>query len=359
MVATGKRFGLVVLGIIAAIALSLLMPATAAYNFATASVLCIALLGLTFLTGWSGQISLGNSGFMMVGAYSTALWSKHHPTWPFLLALLIGVGAAALMGALVGIPATRLRGPYLAGMTLAFAVALPSLPQSFAVSVFGGTQGVTVPPLVTPSWFAHLFSSNDLPIQISNHYMAIVGILLAGVVMFVMANLFASKTGRAMRLVRDNDVAAELVGLHLARTRALAFVVTAAYSGLAGGLLTLFIGTVAPTVPQYSFTYSILLVTLMVLGGIGTLSGAMLGAVIGVYAGDVTTWLSGHIGLGPTSWVASKLPNLSGNLQPILFGLLLIVTMIFAPQGVAGLLRALWRRLRLARSHKDSSVAHS
>jgi branched-chain amino acid transport system permease protein len=346
MTSTLKRFAFVVAGTIVAIALSFLLPATAAYDLATASVFCLAILGLSFLTGWSGQISLGNSGFMMIGAYATGLWSNHHTGWPFALALVIGTAVASLAGAIVGFPATKLRGPYLAGMTLAFAVALPSVLQSLDPTIFGGSQGITVTPLTTPHWFASLYGANDLPIVMSNHFMAVVGILVVSVGVFIMTNLFASKTGRAMRLVRDNDVAAELVGLHLGRTRALAFVITAAYSGLAGGLLTLFIGTAAPTTPQYTFNFSIVLLTLMVLGGMGTIAGSVVGAMLGVYAATFTTWFANHVGLGPTSWVSSKVPNLDANLQPILFGVLLIVTMIFAPQGVAGQIRGLGTRLQ-------------
>lgn len=343
---TLKRLSFVLIGTIIAIAITLNLPGSDASYLATGGAYCIAIIGLSFLTGWSGQISIGNSGFMLVGGYAAAFWNLHHPGQPVLISILVAVVLSAMAGAIIGIPATRLRGPYLAGMTLAFAVALPSMPQSFAIKTFGGSQGLTIVPLSAPHWFSSLFSADTLPIAINGRFTALVSICVAGLVIWLMSNLFASKVGRAMRLVRDNDVAAELVGLNLGKTRALAFVVTAALSGLAGALLTFITGTATPNTYEFGFTFSIALLTLAVLGGIGTISGAVIGSLLGVFALNITTWLTGHIGLGPTSWVSSKLPNLDPNVQSILFGLLLIVTMIFAPRGIAGIFSRVHARLR-------------
>jgi branched-chain amino acid transport system permease protein len=336
MSGTFKRLAWVLGGLVVAIAVASIQSGTDAANLTKAGAYCIALVGLSFLTGWSGQISIGNSGFMLVGGYSAAFWIKHHPGEPVVISLIVAVIISALVGLVIGMPATRLRGPYLAGMTLAFAVALPYVPQSFAVDTLGGSQGLSITPLSAPQWFFNLFGSDTLPIVVNSRFTAMVSVVAAALVLWLMSNLFASKVGRAMRLVRDNDVAAELVGLHLGRTRAQAFVLTAALSGFAGALLVLFVGTASPNTFEFSFSFSITLLTLVVLGGIGTLSGSIIAALLGVYSLQLTTWLTNHIGLGPTSWVSEKLPNLAPNMQSILFGVLLIITMIFAPRGIVG-----------------------
>jgi branched-chain amino acid transport system permease protein len=341
-----KRALWIVSGWILAIAIASIQSGTDAGNLTKAGAYCIAIAGLSFLTGWSGQISIGNSGFMLVGGYSAAYWTLHHPGEPVVVAVLVAIVVSALAGLILGVPATRLRGPYLAGMTLAFAVALPYVPQSFAVTTFGGSQGLTIVPLSAPHWFVNLFDAATLPVVTNSRFTAIVTVTVAAFVMWLMSNLFASKFGRAMRLVRDNDVAAELVGLHLGRTRSQAFVVSAALSGLAGALLVFVSGTATPNTYEFGFTFSIALLTLMVLGGIGSLGGAIIAAVLGVYSLQLTTWVTNHCGLGPTSWVASKLPNLAPNMQNIFFGVLLIITMIFAPRGIMGVIGAARIRLR-------------
>jgi branched-chain amino acid transport system permease protein len=346
MSGTFKRLAWVLAGLTIAIAIASVQSGTDAGNLTKAGAYFIALVGLSFLTGWSGQISIGNSGFMLVGGYAAAFWTLHHPGEPVAIAMLVAVVLSAVVGLIIGVPATRLRGPYLAGMTLAFAVALPYVPQSFAVSTLGGSQGLTITPLRAPQWFINLFDTNNtLPVVINSRFTAMVSVVIAAFVLWLMSNLFASKVGRAMRLVRDNDVAAELVGLHLGRTRAQAFVLTAALSGLAGALLVMVSGTASPNTYEFGFTFSIALLTLVVLGGIGSLGGAIIAALLGVYSMQITTWITSHTGLGPTSWVSSKLPNLAPNMDNILFGILLIVTMIFAPRGIMGVTRNLRQRL--------------
>ena len=350
MAGTFKRLAWVIASLAVAIFIASIQSGTDAENLTKAGAYCIALVGLSFLTGWSGQISIGNSGFMLVGGYGAAYWTLHHPGEPIIVSLLVAIIVSALVGLIIGMPATRLRGPYLAGMTLAFAVALPYVPESFAVSTFGGSQGLNIPPLAAPTWFVNLFSSDTPSIVTDGRFTAMVTVTVAALVIWLMSNLFASKVGRAMRLVRDNDVAAELVGLHLGRTRALAFVVSAALSGLAGSLLVLVSGNASPNTYEFGFTFSITLLTLVVLGGLGSLGGAMIAALLGVYALQITNWITIHIGMGPNSWISNKLPNLDPNMESIIFGVLLIVTMIFAPRGIMGTITAIRQRVsRLTR----------
>jgi branched-chain amino acid transport system permease protein len=320
--------------------------ATTNFDLATGASMSIVLLGLSFLTGASGQISIGNGAFMGVGAFTMAIWANHHATTPIVITLIIAIAVGAFVGLLLGLPATRLRGPYLAGMTLAFAVAFTAILSSFN-SWTGGDSGLQLPTSVTPpQWLANLFNSSTPPLTINSMWLADIAIMVAGVAFFFMANLFASKTGRAMRLIRDNDVAAELVGISLPRTRVIAFIVSSAYAALGGALWTLINNSVSPS--TYSFALSITILSLVVIGGIGTISGALIGGVIYAYSTTVITWITNQTGLNPQGNIASQLNG-------IIFGGLLILTMLFAPMGIAGAVIRLWRSKKVARGDLQRS----
>ncbi len=313
------------------------------FNLATGAGMAIVLLGLSFLTGASGQISIGNGAFMGVGAFATAIWANHHATTPIVVTLLISVAVGALFGLLLGLPATRLRGPYLAGMTLAFAVAFPAILSSFN-SWTGGDSGLQLPNSVTaPPWLVGLFHAGTPTLTTDTLWLTDVVMVATGVAFFFMANLFASRTGRAMRLVRDNDVAAELVGVALPRTRVIAFVISAAYAALGGALWTLLNNSVSPA--TYGFALSITILAVIVIGGIGTISGAIIGGVVYAYSTNVIAWFVARTGLNPQG-------NLASQLNGIIFGALLIVTMMFSPLGIAGTIRHLRQRRALARERR-------
>lgn len=308
---------------------------TTNFNLAIGAAMAITLVGLSFLTGVSGQISLGNGAFMGVGAFAMAIWANHHATTPVVVTLVISVAAGAVVGLLLGIPATRLRGPYLAGMTLAFAVAFGAILNYFS-SWTGGDGGLQLPsPGNPPSWLRHLFVHGAPSLTTNTLWLTDISVVVTGVAFFFMGNLFHSRTGRAMRLVRDHEVAAELVGVSLGRTRVLAFVVSSAYAALGGAVWTFIDGSVSPS--TYSFALSIVILSIMVIGGIGTISGALIGGAIYAYSTSVIAWVTTQTGLNPQGNVASQLNG-------IIFGALLIATMMFAPRGIAGALRGLARR---------------
>ena len=308
------------------------------FNLAIGAAMSIVLLGLSFLTGASGQISLGNSAFMGVGALAVAIWANHHASTPIVVTLLIAVVSGALVGLLLGLPATRLRGPYLAGMTLAFAVAFTAIVNSFSTWT-GGDAGLQLPTAVTPpNWLSSLFNAQTSVLTVNTMWLADITIVVTGVAFFFMANLFASRTGRAMRLIRDNDVAAELVGVSLPRTRVIAFMVSSAYAALGGALWTLINNSVSP--PTYSLALSITILSLVVIGGIGTIPGALIGGLIYAYSTNVISWFTAHTGINPQGNLASQLPG-------IIFGGLLILTMLFAPMGIVGAVRRLWAKRRV------------
>ena len=306
-------------------------------NLAIGAAMSIVLLGLSFLTGSSGQISIGNGAFMGVGAFTVAIWANHHATTPIAVVLLLAVVAGALVGLLLGLPATRLRGPYLAGMTLAFAVAFGAVLNLFSTWT-GGDSGLQLPYAVNaPAWLVHFFQPGTSSLTTNSVWLVDVTIVTAGIALFFMANLFASRTGRAMRLVRDNDVAAELVGISLPRARVIAFTVSAAYAALGGGLWTIINNAVTPA--TYGFALSITILSLVVIGGIGTIPGALIGGLIYAFAASVIAWFTAHTGLNPQGNVASQLNG-------IIFGGLLVLTILFAPTGIAGFVRRRWAAWR-------------
>ncbi len=320
--------------VVVALAATFYFSATTDYNLATGAAMSIVLVGLSFLTGASGQISLGNGAFMGVGAFIMAIWANHHATTPIVVTLGISVAAGALVGFLLGLPATRLRGPYLAGMTLAFAVAFGAILNSFN-SWTGGDGGLQLPNVATPPhWLISLFGRSTPLLTTNTAWLTDITLVVTGVAFFFMANLFASRTGRGMRLIRDNDVAAELVGISLPRARVTAFVVASAYASLGGALWTLINNSVSPS--TYTFALSITILSVIVIGGIGTITGALIGGLIYAYSTNLITWITSQTGLNPQG-------NLASQLNGIIFGGLLILTMLFAPLGIAGLARHLWR----------------
>jgi branched-chain amino acid transport system permease protein len=345
---TRARFMMVLLLTVLALVIAIFLPPVADSQLAGGAAISIVVLGLTWLTGWSGQISLGNSGFMAVGAYTAGIWADHHTSTPLIFTFVIATVAGGISGLIIAVPSTRLRGPYLAGMTLAFSAAVTPLAQNFT-SITGGEGGLFLKSLTTPNWFLHFFSGPYAAINANAHFTADLAIVMAGIMFFFMANLFHSRTGRAMRLVRDNDVAAELMGVNLSRTRASAFVVAAAFAGLGGALFTLINATVTPE--TFPLTLSITLLTLMVLGGIGTLSGAVIGGIIYSFSPNLIAHVNSLTGVSPTS-------NVGANMQGIIFGGLLIVTMLFAPRGIVSIRTPFQRLLRSRHSKPSPEPVH-
>jgi branched-chain amino acid transport system permease protein len=284
------------------------------YQIAEIAIEVTAVAGLTVLTGLSGQISLGNGAFMAIGAYTTALMLLHLG-WPFIAVLVVAAAATAVAGAVVGVAAARLHGPYLAGATLLLGVALPSLANAYP-GIFGGDQGLNV-VFTTPG-----FLGVNFPLT---RWQAWVSSAVALVTLVLLANLDRSRVGRSWRAVRDDEVAAALAGVNVARARILAFVVSATCAGMAGALLAIVTGLVAPG--AFTITLSIALLTAAVIGGLGTLPGAIWGSLVIVlvptYATDVAT---SH---GLSSSVASNIPVAA-------YGVVLILVMLVFPQGIHG-----------------------
>jgi branched-chain amino acid transport system permease protein len=300
-----------------------LQVADGAYYFA-------ALAGLTVLAGLAGQISLGHGALMAVGAYTVALLIGNEG-WAEFPALVAAVLVTAAVGIPVGIASSRLRGPYLAGATLAFAVGLPALADRFP-GTFGGENGLTVNPPVPPGWLGANF-----PLERWEAWIAGAG---AVVVLFVLYNLTHSGAGRSLRAVREDEIAASLCGLRIGRLQTVAFVVSAACAGLAGGLLALVLQLANPG--AFPLQLSLSLLTGIVLGGLGSLVGAVWGAALLVL---LPSWSN------DIAHSFSFSSNVSNNLPLAIYGVVLIAAMLVWPSGIQGGVRALagWLRERSVR----------
>ncbi|HEY2603904.1 MAG TPA: branched-chain amino acid ABC transporter permease [Thermoleophilaceae bacterium] len=301
--------------------------ATVAYYFT-------ALAGLTVLTGLNGQISLGHGALMAVGAYATVILVGRTGL-PLGAALVAAAVITALVGVVVGAAASRLRGPYLAGATLAFAIGLPGLADRYP-HAFGGENGLNVAPPTPPASLGLNF-----PLE---RWEAWIACVCALVVFLVLANLLRSRVGRAFRAVRDDEVAAQLAGLNVARTQVLAFVVSAACAGLGGGALVVVTQLAAPG--AFVLSLSLALLTGIVLGGLGSLAGALWGALALVYLPQWSDDIAHSFSLSN---------NVQSNLPLALYGIVLIVVIVAAPQGIQGALRRLVRTAE-ARRRKPPST---
>lgn len=280
-------------------------------------ILCIASLGLMTLTGFTGQVSLGHAAFVAIGAYAHAYaLSKGAPLW---VAMPLAALIAGLAGLVVGIPAIRVSGLYLAMVTLAFAIIVEQAIGHWE-SVTGGFTGLAVEDPRIAGW--------SLGGPRAFYYLCLTVLLL---VLLGLLNLMRSAIGRAFVGVRDSEAAAYSLGIHVQGVKASAFALSAGVTGLAGALLAHHIKYLTPD--GFTLLLSLELVLMVVIGGLGSLRGAILGAVL--------------ISLLPTaiSRIKPMLPeHLSKQfgLEIFIFGLVLAIFVLFEPAGLNGR----WLKLR-------------
>ncbi len=268
-------------------------------------------LGLMLLAGYTGQMSIGHAAFMAVGAYTEGILAARGQ--PFPLTLLVSTLLAALVGLLVGLPALRLRGLYLAIATLAFGFIIEELIARWD-GMTGGNAGMRVKAIVLMG-----FSMRDAT---PFYYVALVIVVLA---LFLVRNLLRTPTGRAFVAIRDSEISAQSMGVALARTKTLAFALSAALAGLGGALYARKIGFISPE--QFTVVQSIELVMMIVIGGLGSLHGVFLGAAFVIALPQVI------------SLAKDALPAAVGGspgLQLVVFGLILMAFLLFEPQGLYG-----------------------
>ena len=289
-------------------------------------VYAILAVSLNLTVGILGELSLGHAGFMCVGAFTSAVFSKcvmntiTVPTVRFLLALLVGVVCAGICGVLIGIPVLRLRGDYLAIVTLAFGEIIKNLVNVIYLGkdragfhfsmkdimslnmeadgdvIIKGAQGITGAP--TDSNFT-------------------IGIILLLITLFVVMNLVNSRSGRAIMAIRDNRIAAESIGINITKYKILAFSISAALAGAAGVLYAHNLSTLTALPKNFGYNMSITILVFVVLGGIGNIRGSVIAAVILTLLPELLRFLSDY--------------------RMLIYAVVLIVTMIlvWSPGGIA------------------------
>jgi branched-chain amino acid transport system permease protein len=314
-----RHTGAAVLVAVVLAILSVRLSAFRDFQIAEVAAYVTAVAGLTYLIGLSGQVSLGNGAFMAIGAYVAALLALHLH-WPLELVFAAGAVAGAVAGGIVGVAAARLRGPYLAGATLMLAVALPSLADKYA-GLLGGDQGLGF-NVTTPAFLGATFPPT--------RWLAWIACIGALVTLILLANLGRSRIGRSWRALRDNEVAASLAGINVARMQVLAFVVSSACAGLGGALLAAVSAIVSPG--AFTLTLSIGLITGAILGGLGSLVGAVWGAVVLVFVPTYIQDVATSHGLSSAA---------SSNVPIAAYGVVLILVMLLFPTGIQGGLRRL------------------
>jgi branched-chain amino acid transport system permease protein len=327
-----KRLALA--GAVLILVLTYLLPPFRNYQLATVGAYFCVTAGLTVLTGLNGQLSLGHGALMATGAYTFALVQNGRGV--MIVSVVAAIAVTTVVGAVVGLAAARLRGPYLAGLTLAVAVVVPSITSTFDTT-FNSDQGLSValdpPPLALGATF---------PYERWQAWIAWAGAL---VMLPLLANLIRGRFGRDLRAVRDDEAAARLAGINVARTQVMAFVVSAACAGLGGALFAVLAQSVSPG--AFPLSLSLFLVMAIVIGGLGRLGGALWGAVLLVALPSLTHSLTDRIDVSPA--VAQRL---DGNLPLAIFGVVLVIVMLAAPGGIASLSRKVRHETLLDRARR-------
>lgn len=269
-------------------------------------------LGLMVLTGYTGQVSLGHAAFLGVGAYTEALLQTHGVS--FLLSLPAAALLSAGVGVIVGLPALRLRGIYLAIATLAFGIIVEEILTRWE-SITGGGAGKHVKSM---RWFDYSFDGGD----VAFYYVCLITLALC---VLGVLNLMRSPTGRAFVAIRDSEISAASMGIHLARYKTLSFAISAALTGLAGALYAHKLSFITPD--QFGLIVSIELVTIIILGGVGGLHGAVFGAAIVILLPQFIALAKDYLPEGATP---------TAGLQSLVFGLVIIGFILFEPMGLHG-----------------------
>jgi branched-chain amino acid transport system permease protein len=268
-------------------------------------------LGLMLLSGYTGLISIGHAAFLGVGAYTEAILAAKG--WPFPLSVAAAIALSAVTGVIVGLPALRVRGIYLAIATLAFGFILEEVITRWE-AVTGGNSGLSVGQVNLFGW--KLESATQF------YFLCIALALLSTLAVL---NLLRAPTGRAFVAIRDSEISAQSMGINLAAYKTLSFALSAALTGLAGALYAHKLRFLSPD--QFTVLQSVELLMMVFIGGIGSIHGAFLGAVFVIALPQAISAL--------TPLLPRALENATG-LQPTVFGLILIGFILFEPMGIYG-----------------------
>lgn len=283
----------------------------------TASVFMIAAMALDLLVGFGGQVSVGNAGFLTVGAYAVAILGDRFELPIWLLIPAAGV-ITGLIGLIISLPAVRLSGHFLAVATLGFGISLPPIALNWE-SLTKGASGISV------------HRSAALSSDLSIFYVIIVATLL---VAWMLNNILKSRMGRAFMAIRDSEITAEATGINTFFYKTVMFVISAFFTGIAGGLSAYWVGYISPD--NYSMTTSIYLLSMIVVGGLASLPGAIIGAILFTVLPHFTDAYAG--------------------MTTMVIGVVLILVIVFRPAGLVSLSDALKRNPKRKEERQHAQV---
>ena len=290
----------------------------------------VAAMGLNLLTGYNGQVSIGHGAFFGIGAFTSAILVNDH-NWPFLATLPVAAALSFVIGLLVGFPALRVKGLYLALVTLGLAVLFPDIVKKYVDT--GGQNLINVrrKNLSAPTWWPERFSEQQ---EYMFYTVLFVFLLLLGLSYLVVRSRF----GRSLIAVRDHEAAAATVGINPARAKLGAFGISALYAGVAGSLSVLVYGLADATKAE-TFRISIFFLVAVVVGGTATVVGPMIGGFLIVYAEHTIKEFVGDPFTLQSFFKGKEI------LTPAVFGITLILMMYVLPDGIAGGTKRLYRRI--------------
>jgi branched-chain amino acid transport system permease protein len=316
-------------------------------------------IGLNIVVGFAGLLDLGYAAFFAIGAYTYALFASsqlassplHHSYHlPFWLMMFVGLFVAAAFGAVLGFPTLRLRGDYLAIVTLGFGEIVPQLFLNLdqwtgGINAIGGIDQPTLPAWITGPWagatdigIVRNFNFSFDPIA---YYVLIVILVIIAVIL--VSNLYRSRLGRAWMAIREDEVAAAAMGINTVTTKLLAFAIGASFSGFAGAYYGASFGLVSPD--SFLFVVSVTVLVMVVLGGMGNITGVIVGALVIYFVlnsvipslPSAVESFAGNVGLGALNDRNGDWPGLAGEtqrLQFLVYGLILVGMMLLRPQGI-------------------------
>ncbi len=311
------------------VALPFILPEFQVGRMNRALYMAIAILGLNLVLGYNGLLALGHSVFIGLGAFVTTYFVQDQ-NWDYWMTVPFAMAFCFVIGLIIGIPALRIKGLYLALITVALATVFPSLGkiENFGiVKITGGANGRDITEdLVPPPWVV-----DALPFSVSEparyRYFIVLAFTLAA--FWVVGNLVKSRAGRALVAIRDNETGAAVSGVDITRFKVLNFGVSASLGGLAGAMWAMDKGFVAEQ--DYGFILAIELLVGLVIGGVATVPGAIVGALVVVFVKEFTKNVSIPLGFYTLSG--------DGPLSQAIFGFILIVVTFFAPGGLVWLFR--------------------
>ena len=292
--------------LVALIALPWYAPEHVTYICTIIFIYAIGVQGQNLLIGYTGQISFGQAGFLAIGAFTFGHFNRLGVPWP--VGLLASGLLAGFFGILVGFPSLRLKGPYLAIVTMGFGLAVH---QVFLNSelLSGGRMGLAITKV------APLFGMMETTF---NYYF---NLLIAGGFTLLSYNIVSSYLGRAFIAIRDNDIAAEVIGVNLTRYKLMSFAISSFYTGVQGGLYALFIGFLEPN--MFTFMETVTIFVAVIIGGLASVEGSILGAAFVILVPQVFSELK--------------------EMVPVVFGVTILLVLIFEPLGLNGR----WMKMRL------------